>query len=118
MPGTARCGNGRRTSLTSGPDVKTPRRTETTASPRRNPHGPAPRRTLEVVEFDNDAEFVELDASKARTPEGTLMHIKPLTTPAAPAGIPDTKPTGQKRSLERGKATHKKNPGKRAKSGG
>jgi len=46
------------------------------------------------------------------------MHIKSTTTPATPAGIPDTKPTGQKRSLERGKATHKKNPGKRAKSGG
>ncbi len=29
-----------------------------------------------------------------------------------------TKPTGQKVSKERGKATHKKNPGKRAKAGG
>lgn len=29
-----------------------------------------------------------------------------------------TKPTGQKVSLERGKATRKKNPGKRAKAGG
>jgi hypothetical protein len=29
-----------------------------------------------------------------------------------------TKPTGQKRSLERGKATRKKNPGKRAHQGG
>jgi hypothetical protein len=29
-----------------------------------------------------------------------------------------TKPTGQKRSLARGKATHKKNPGKRAHKGG
>ena len=29
-----------------------------------------------------------------------------------------TKPTGQKRSLERGKSTRKKNPGKRARSGG
>ena len=35
-----------------------------------------------------------------------------------PAAIPQTKPTGQKRSLERGKSTHKKNPGKRAKQGG
>ena len=31
---------------------------------------------------------------------------------------PTTKPSGQKVSLERGKATHKKNPGKRRKSGG
>ncbi|HEY2187033.1 MAG TPA: hypothetical protein VGH48_00560 [Caldimonas sp.] len=29
-----------------------------------------------------------------------------------------TRPTGQKRSLERGKATRKKNPGKRAHKGG
>jgi hypothetical protein len=29
-----------------------------------------------------------------------------------------TKPTGQKRSLERGKSTRKKNPGKRAHKGG
>ena len=32
--------------------------------------------------------------------------------------IPKTRPTGQKRSLERGKSTRKKNPGKRAKQGG
>lgn len=31
---------------------------------------------------------------------------------------PTTPPRGQKVSLERGKATHKKNPGKRPKSGG
>lgn len=31
---------------------------------------------------------------------------------------PLTKPTGQKRSLERGKSTRKKNPGKRAHKGG
>jgi hypothetical protein len=31
---------------------------------------------------------------------------------------PRTKPTGQKRSLERGKSTRKKNPGKRAHKGG
>lgn len=37
-------------------------------------------------------------------------------SPAQPAQ--PTKPTGQKRSLERGKATHKKNPGKRSKQGG
>jgi hypothetical protein len=36
----------------------------------------------------------------------------------APVSIPPTRPTGQKRSLERGKATHKKNAGKRAKQGG
>ena len=46
------------------------------------------------------------------------MSINVATKPVAPVSIPDTKPTGQKRSLERGKATHKKNPGKRAKSGG
>lgn len=44
------------------------------------------------------------------------MSDKPDTTPAAP--VPATRPTGQKRSLERGKATRKKNPGKRAKHGG
>ncbi len=31
---------------------------------------------------------------------------------------PLTRPTGQKRSLERGKSTRKKNPGKRAHKGG
>ena len=46
------------------------------------------------------------------------MTVKETATPATPNAIPDTKPTGQKRSLERGKATHKKNPGKRANSGG
>ena len=34
------------------------------------------------------------------------------------AAIPPTKRTGQKRSLERGKSTRKKNPGKRAHKGG
>ena len=34
------------------------------------------------------------------------------------AAIPQTKRTGQKRSLERGKSTRKKNPGKRAHKGG
>jgi hypothetical protein len=48
----------------------------------------------------------------------TNKSIATPATPAAPTAIPDTKPTGQKRSLERGKATHKKNPGKRANSGG
>jgi hypothetical protein len=32
--------------------------------------------------------------------------------------IAPTRPTGQKRSLERGKSTRKKNPGKRPKQGG
>lgn len=43
-----------------------------------------------------------------------------LVTPRAPAppGVTLTTAKGQKRSLERGKATHKKNPGKRAKQGG
>lgn len=36
----------------------------------------------------------------------------------APAPRPQTKATGQKRSLERGKSTRKKNPGKRATQGG
>ena len=43
-------------------------------------------------------------------------------TPKKPVGAAPlprtTKPTGQKRSLERGKSTRKKNPGKRARSGG
>jgi hypothetical protein len=42
-------------------------------------------------------------------PEGGAPGAKP---------IPQTRPTGQKRSLERGKSTRKKNPGKRAKQGG
>ena len=37
----------------------------------------------------------------------------------SPKPLPSrTKPTGQKRSLERGKSTRKKNPGKRAHKGG
>ena len=40
-------------------------------------------------------------------------------TQAPKAPNPETKPTGQKRSQERGSATRsKKNPGKRAKQGG
>lgn len=46
------------------------------------------------------------------------MTIEKDKSPKGPAAIPPTRPTGQKRSLERGKATHKKNPGKRAKQGG
>jgi len=38
--------------------------------------------------------------------------------PKAPQAIAPTRPTGQKRSFERGKATRKKNAGKRAKQGG
>ena len=38
--------------------------------------------------------------------------------PATPTPGALTRPTGQKRSLERGKSTRKKNPGKRAKQGG
>ncbi len=40
------------------------------------------------------------------------------TKPTATKPIPQTKPTGQKRSLERGKSTRKKNPGKRPHKGG
>ena len=41
------------------------------------------------------------------------------TTPPNTTALPTrTKPTGQKRSLERGKSTRKKNPGKRAHKGG
>ena len=41
------------------------------------------------------------------------------TPPKTPALLPTrTKPTGQKRSLERGKSTRKKNPGKRPHKGG
>ena len=39
-------------------------------------------------------------------------------SPPKQENSPTTEPSGQKVSLERGKATHKKNPGKRAKSGG
>ncbi len=46
------------------------------------------------------------------------MTTKPDSLPQQPATVAPTRPTGQKRSLERGKATHKKNPGKRAKQGG
>ena len=43
---------------------------------------------------------------------------KPANATSGTKPIPQTKPTGQKRSLERGKSTRKKNPGKRAKQGG
>ena len=48
--------------------------------------------------------------------KGKLMsNIEKVPTALEP--IPQTKPTGQRRSLARGKATRKKNPGKRAKQG-
>lgn len=46
------------------------------------------------------------------------MTKKTDNSSPAPKAIPLTRPTGQKRSLERGKSTHKKNPGKRTKQGG
>ncbi|MDQ6629979.1 MAG: hypothetical protein M3Z29_16265 [Pseudomonadota bacterium] len=46
------------------------------------------------------------------------MTEKTETKSGAAKPIAQTKPTGQKRSLERGKSTRKKNPGKRAKQGG
>ena len=49
------------------------------------------------------------------TPKMSETSSKPK--PAGPAA-PQTRPTGQKRSLERGKSTRKKNAGKRAKQGG
>jgi hypothetical protein len=53
-----------------------------------------------------------------RRPYKSTMTSKTDHGPKAPVSIPQTKPTGQKRSLERGKATRKKNPGKRAGQGG
>ena len=46
------------------------------------------------------------------------MTDKTAEAPKARAPIAPTRPTGQKRSLERGKSTRKKNAGKRAKQGG
>ena len=46
------------------------------------------------------------------------MTIKTDNKPKVPPSIPQIRPTGQKRSLERGKSTRKKNPGKRAAQGG
>ena len=47
------------------------------------------------------------------------MSTKPDNARPGAVPIPQTRPTGQKRSLERGTATRsKKNPGKRAKKGG
>jgi hypothetical protein len=50
-----------------------------------------------------------------------FLRSQTMTEKSAPAAkklSPRTKPTGQKRSLERGKSTRKKNPGKRAHKGG
>ena len=55
--------------------------------------------------------------SKADVGGQRAEPAKPSGAPVAAAG-PQTKPKGQRVSLERGKATHKKNPGKRAKAGG
>jgi hypothetical protein len=46
------------------------------------------------------------------------MSNKAALTPQPAGPIAPTKPTGQKRSLERGSSTRKKNPGKRPKQGG
>jgi len=45
-------------------------------------------------------------------PDNTGSGAKPKKA------VPPTKPTGQRRSLERGASTRKKNPGKRAHAGG
>jgi hypothetical protein len=47
-----------------------------------------------------------------------LTMADPSGSGDKPRPIAQTKRTGQKRSLERGKSTRKKNPGKRAHSGG
>ena len=46
--------------------------------------------------------------------EAVLEPCTKTSGPKAGAPIPQTRPTGQKRSLERGKSTRKKSPGKRA----
>ena len=56
-------------------------------------------------------------ASKANKASGSAGGSGPGRAPADPAA-PPMLATGQRRSLERGKATHKKNPGKRANQGG
>lgn len=55
--------------------------------------------------------------SARQTSEADVGAQRPKRDPAGTTA-PTTKPRGQKVSLERGKATHKKNPGKRAKAGG
>lgn len=46
------------------------------------------------------------------------MTEKKQAVPKSVGTRPQNKATGQKRSLERGKSTRKKNPGKRATQGG
>ncbi len=46
------------------------------------------------------------------------MTDKKPAGPKSAGARPQNKATGQKRSLERGKSTRKKNPGKRATQGG
>lgn len=63
------------------------------------------------------AQETEMSKSVQPTSEADVGGQRPQIDPAGTTA-PTTKPRGQKVSLERGKATHKKNPGKRAKSGG
>ncbi len=51
-------------------------------------------------------------------PSDTTSTTAAVKSTPGPATTKPTRPTGQKVSLERGKATHKKNPGKRPKQGG
>lgn len=57
-------------------------------------------------------QLTEADVAAQRSDQSSTAD------PSTRADGPETKATGQKVSLERGKATHKKNPGKRAKAGG
>jgi hypothetical protein len=50
--------------------------------------------------------------------DNTSSGDKPRASSPTAKLSPTTKRTGQKRSLERGKSTRKKNPGKRAHKGG
>ena len=75
-----------------------------------------PDRTIGLL---NPEQQTESDMSKSRQQTndvdvgGQHSESKPKD-----ATLPTTEPRGQKVSLERGKATHKKNPGKRPRSGG
>jgi hypothetical protein len=60
--------------------------------------------------------FAEIMVYRAAIFQEATMTEK-TATPAKKLA-PRTRPTGQKRSLERGKSTRKKNPGKRAHKGG
>ena len=63
------------------------------------------------------AKETEMPKSGQQTSEADVGGQRPKNDPAGTTA-PTTKPRGQKVSLERGKATHTKNPGKRAKAGG